>query len=994
MVGHATASPTIDLTAEERSWLQDHPEFRMAVDTDWAPFEFVDPQANYRGMAAEYMRLVEKKLGIQFQIDKQRKWPEMIKAVENRDLDIFSCVVRTFQRETYANFTKPYLTFPMVIVTLEDQSFVDGIQDLIKHNHTVSVVESYASHELLVQNFPKLALHPSANVKEGLELVSSGQVFGFIGNLAVVSQVMRESGLTNLKISGQTPFRFELSMAVRSDWPELVPILQKALDSITQEEQDQIFNKWIRVDFSQQVDYTIVGYAITIGGLIIGFIIYWNRRLKAEINQRHQTELELKAEIEQRHQTEINLKRSKESFDKAQAIAHIGNWDWDIENGTLAWSDEIYRIFGQSPQAFAATYEAFVESIHPDDRQLVQNAVAASLEDAGIEYEIEHRVVQPDGNERIVREIGHVLRNQEGTPIYMRGTVQDVTDFRSTEEKLILSKLVIENASEAILITDHKGQIVDVNPAYEQVTGYSASEVIGKNPNVTQSGRHDKSFYNAMWAKIRQTGRWEGEIWDRRKNGEVFPKWLTINTIKNRRDEISHYMGIFTDISRQKSTEENLEKLAFYDPLTSLPNRALFRDRLNHEMSLTSRIGGSLSIFFINLDRFKYVNDTFGHDVGDELLIEVSSRTVDCLRKSDTVCRLGGDEFTVILPDPGSAESVSQVARHIIEALQKPFQLKGHEVFIGASVGIAMFPADGNDFETLTKNADLAMYQAKDAGRGTLRFYTPEMNLKSELRLSLEADLRKALELGQFTLFYQPKIEVGSNKISGMEALIRWIHPTKGMVSPVDFIPLAEETGLIIPLGEWILETACSQTKAWLDTTGTELRVAVNLSAKQFQDPELLNKVQATLERTGLPVRLLELEITESVVMDDVESAIETIDALKALGIYISIDDFGTGYSSLSYLKRFPLHSLKIDQSFVRDLTVDSDDAAIVESIISMAKAMRLAVIAEGVETEEQLGFLEQKQCGHIQGYFFSKPLPTDEFEAYFKSCDNSCLTE
>nr|CRH04952.1 putative diguanylate cyclase (GGDEF) /phosphodiesterase (EAL), with bacterial extracellular solute-binding domain and PAS sensor domains [Candidatus Magnetococcus massalia] len=976
----AYALNEIDLTPAEIEWLQNHPEIKMAVDIDWAPFEYVDPQSRYKGMAAEYIRLIEKRLDIAFQIDKKRKWPEMVKAVQNRDLDIFSCVVRTPQREAYALFTKPYLTFPMVIVTLEGQGFVDGIQDLIQHKHSVSVVKSYASHELLVQNFPQLNLHPTGNVKEGLEQVSSGQVYGFIGNLAVVSQVMRESGLTNLKISGQTPFRFELSMAVRNDWPELVPILQKAIDSITQEEQDEIFNKWIRVDYSQRVDYTIIFYTVTIGLLIFGFILYWNRKLKAEIMRRHVTEL--------------NLKRSKESLDKAQAIAHIGNWDWDIEHGSLAWSDEIYRIFGLSPQAFAATYEAFLESIHPDDRHLVKDAVAAALEDPNAEYEVEHRVVHPNGEERIVREIGHVLRNQHGQPIYMRGTVQDVTDFRSTEEKLILSKLVIENASEAILITDHQGQIIDVNPAYEQVTGYSADEVIGKNPNITQSGRHDASFYKTMWQTIRQTGKWEGEIWDRRKNGEVFPKWLTINTINNRRGKISHYMGIFTDISRQKSTEQTLEKLAFYDPLTSLPNRALFRDRLNHEMSLTSRTGGALSIFFIDLDRFKYVNDTFGHDVGDELLIEVSNRTVHCLRKSDTVCRLGGDEFTVILPDPGTAESVAQVARTIIESLQKPFQLKGHEVFIGASIGIAMFPTDGDNFEVLTKNADLAMYQAKEAGRGTSRFYTPEMNKKSELRLMLEADLRKALELKQFTLFYQPKIEVGSNSVAGMEALIRWIHPKKGMVSPVDFIPLAEETGLIIPLGAWILETACAQAKAWLDATGRELRVAVNLSAKQFQDPDLLENIQATLARTGLPVRLLELEITESVVMDDVESAIETIDAFKALGLYISIDDFGTGYSSLSYLKRFPLHSLKIDQSFVRDLTVDSDDAAIVESIISMAKAMGLAVIAEGVETDEQLGFLEQKKCGHIQGFFFSKPLPAEEFAAYVESCDPNCSTE
>ncbi|OSM05940.1 putative PAS/PAC sensor-containing diguanylate cyclase/phosphodiesterase [Magnetofaba australis IT-1] len=954
----------------------------MAVDIDWAPFEYIDEEMHYRGMAADYIRLVEERLNVQFNVDKERPWPQMVEAVKARDLDLFSCVVKTPAREKYAIFTKPYLSFPMVIVTRNDTDFIDGVQDLIDHKRSVSVVKSYASHDILVENHPELRIAPAKTVKLGLEAVAHGKTDAFIGNLAVVGQVMREHGLTNLSVSGQTPYRFELAMAVRKDWQPLVPILQKALDDITQEERDQIFNRWIRVEFSQKIDWSSIAYYVLAAFAALMIVVVWNRILQREIDHRKKTEAFLNNEIQQREKAEERLTRSRESLAHAQQIAHIGNWDWDIQAGDLEWSDEIYRIFGQTPQAFSATYEAFLNAVHPDDRQMVQDAVKSALENPDVDYSVEHRVIRPDGEERIVYELGDIRRDASGAPVLMRGTVQDVTDFRKTEESLELSRLVIENASEAIVITNKKGLIVDINPAYEQVTGYARAEVLGQDPSITSSGRHDKAFYQEMWKTLHETGCWSGEIWDRRKSGEVFPKWLSINIIRDSRNEIANYVGIFTDITHQKATEEALEQMAFYDALTKLPNRTLFRERLNREIVISERENQKVAVLFIDLDRFKYVNDTFGHDIGDELLIEVAARITDNLRKSDVVCRLGGDEFTVILNNPKTVEDIGKISEEIIHSLQRAFKLKDHEAFIGASIGIATYPDNGQDFETLTKNADLAMYQAKDAGRGTYRFYSEEMNAKSAFRLTMEADLRRAIEEKQFTLFYQPKVEIAKNRTAGMEALIRWNHPKKGMVSPADFIPLAEETGLIVPMGDWALETACRQTKELLDK-GVALRVAVNLSTKQFQDPGLLDKVKKTLSEAGLPSQYLELEITESIAMQDVEETIATVEALRQEGIHISIDDFGTGYSSLSYLKKFPLHSLKVDQSFVRDLTVDSDDAAIVESVISMAHAMGLSVVAEGVETEEQLAFIRDRECAQVQGYFFSKPLPFEQLLDY-----------
>ncbi|MBF0620472.1 MAG: EAL domain-containing protein [Magnetococcales bacterium] len=819
----------------------------------------------------------------------------------------------------------------------------------------------------------------------GETIVGTGQKIKL--NMLAITDVSRDSLSRSLfqmhEQSGQTFTQLDtlIETTLQTDQPF---ILNDATNGTHADEDHPPINAFLGLPISQADEVIgLLGFANRPEGYNTPLIDLLKPLITTMANIIHANKYEI-----QRNELTTALENSRDSLSKAQSIAKLGNWDWNIAGNTLTWSDEIYRIFGLEPQQHQPSYESLLTYIHPDDRHLVEEAVNNALTNPDMPYQVEHRIIQPDGTERLVLERGEVSRDDDGQPTFMRGTIQDITEIRQTEENLMLSKMVIENASEAIVITDIKGIITDINPAYEKITGFSRDEAIGQSPSITQSGRHDSEFYSKMWTDLKQNNFWEGEIWDRRKDGEVFPKWLTINAIKNKSGKVGHYVGIFMDISRQKSTEEKLEQLAFYDPLTKLPNRALFRDRLEHEIELANRNKNTVGLFFIDLDRFKYVNDTLGHDSGDRLLIRVAERTQQKLRHSDTVSRLGGDEFTVILPHSGNVDEIGSIAMGIIKALQRPFDIDGHEVFIGASIGISLFPDDGTNFETMTKNADLAMYQAKEAGRGTYRFYTKEMNASNELRLSLEADLRRAIERQEFLVFYQPKISLSSSRVIGMEALIRWIHPKRGMISPADFIPLAEETGMIIPMGEWILKTACQQAKTWHNQGYKPLRVAVNLSSKQFQDPKLLDMIMETLDETGLPTAMLELEITESVVMEDPNDAIAVIEKLRDIGIHISIDDFGTGYSSLSYLKKFPLHSLKIDQSFVRDLAIDSDDAAIVNSIISMAKALSLGVIAEGVETEEQLGFLKDHQCGEVQGYYFSKPLSSADFENFLSVND------
>ncbi|MEO5327048.1 MAG: EAL domain-containing protein [Magnetococcus sp. THC-1_WYH] len=557
---------------------------------------------------------------------------------------------------------------------------------------------------------------------------------------------------------------------------------------------------------------------------------------------------------------------------------------------------------------------------------------------------------------------------------------QEIEERNRAEEGLRLAAKVFENASEAIVITDPFGTIIDVNQAYSMITGFSRDEVIGKNPRIGKSGRHGSDFYEQMWHDITHRGTWSGEIWDRRKNGESYPKWLTINAVQGSDGIIGHFVGIFTDISHRKATEERLEQLAFFDPLTALPNRMLFRDRLLHEFEAAKRFKTLVVVFFIDLDRFKHVNDTLGHAAGDQLLVEVARRLCQCVRTADTVSRLGGDEFTVILSGMKSPQEAEPIARKIITALMEPIPIQEYKAHIGASVGISVFPNDGTTFDEITKFADVAMYHAKESGRGNFKFFEERMNTHSIRRAALENSLRQAMDANEFILHYQPKLSIVTRNIVGMESLVRWRRADGTMVSPADFIPLAEETGLIIPMGKSILHSACHFNKKRIDDGGPPLRVAVNLSARQFQQKDLLKMVKDTLLESGLDPQWLELEVTESMMMEDEKQAIATLKQLRDLGVSISMDDFGTGYSSLSYLKRLPIQALKIDQSFVRDLTENSDDAAIVLAIVSMAKSLKLHVVAEGVENKQQVEFLEKIECDELQGYYFSRPLAENDF--------------
>ena len=564
---------------------------------------------------------------------------------------------------------------------------------------------------------------------------------------------------------------------------------------------------------------------------------------------------------------------------------------------------------------------------------------------------------------------------------------QNISERKKIEAQLREAAAVMQNTHEGVVITDTTPQIIAVNDAFTAITGYGRDEAIGKDPGILNSGRQDSSFYEFMWKTLLHDGFWQGELWNRRKNGEIYPQWMSISAVLNDQQQPVRYIGVFSDISKLKESQSQLEFLAHHDPLTRLFNRSAVESRMEHELEQAKRHDRALSVLFIDLDRFKQVNDSFGHLIGDELLCSVAERLRARLRDGDVLGRLGGDEFVLLASPLQEKQDAAVIARDILVALSEPYNLStGHEVFIGGSIGISLFPDNGSTVAELTKNADAAMYLAKENGRNQFSFYTPELNADARKKLELENDLRRAVMHNELRLHYQPKVNIDNGQISGAEALVRWKRSDGSWVSPGEFIPVAEKSGVILTIGNWVIDQACAQIRAWRDDGLPEICVAVNVSARQFRSGHLDKLTRNALEKHGVLPHQLELELTESMLMNEPEHAIDTMNKLKTIGVKISLDDFGTGYSNFGYLRRFPIDSLKIDQSFVRGVAIKADDAMIVDSIIGLAQRMKLHVIAEGVETADQLHYLRTNHCDEIQGYYFSKALPAEAFAELLRS--------
>lgn len=556
---------------------------------------------------------------------------------------------------------------------------------------------------------------------------------------------------------------------------------------------------------------------------------------------------------------------------------------------------------------------------------------------------------------------------------------------RRAEDKAVLAEKILNNLGQAVMILDEEFHVTSVNPAYSRITGYSLKSVVGKPPSFDQAIAKDAALYAELWRRLSADGRWEGEFWNRRKDKSDYAEHLSISAIKDDAGRVQHYAAVINDVTQRKEDEDRIRYQANYDALTGLPNRGLFLDRVGQAINNMRRANSKLGLMFIDLDGFKLVNDTLGHDVGDMLLCEAADRLNTCIRSGDTVARLGGDEFTVIMPNLVDPRHTPLLAQRILDELAKPFVLGGQEAFVSASIGITIFPDDAEDAVGLLKNADTAMYRAKEQGKANYQFYTADLNQEVKERLTIKTGLQKALERDEFVLHYQPKLDVETGDITSCEALMRWQTQDMGVVSPARFIPVLEETGQVVEVGAWALKTACLQHNAWREAGLPAVRIAVNLSARQLRELSFVDLVTDILNETKVEPEGIEIEITESMLMSDAQRAVVTLRTLSGLGLHIAMDDFGTGYSSLSYLKRFPIDTIKIDRSFVADITTSQDDAEIIRTIITMGQTLNRGVVAEGVETQDQFNLLRSYDCDVIQGYFISPPLPGDKFTKFHK---------
>jgi len=947
----------------------------VGSEQDYPPFAIGNTDATADGFSVDLWKAVAAESGISYTI-RVRPFHELLEEFKDGKIDVLINLAQSDERRRFAEFTVPHVVVHGAVFVREGESRIGSEADLA--GKSIIVLKADLAHDYALAKGWQKQLVLVDTAADGFRLLASG-----LHDAMLISKLAGKQTLEQLKISnvraldGKAGFAQKFSFAVhRGDADLLASINEGMALSKSAGVYDALYNRWLGVYDEEPSLRPLLKYLLPMAGLLLGmagFAVY-----------RRQVE---------RRRVEASLRESEERLSLSQAYGGIGSWEADLLTHRQFWSPAVYQTLG-FPRLPQPTWDDFLAAVHPDDRQIVVDATQAHLLH-GKKYEVEYRIVATDGQIRRMRSAGRAEFGPDGKPVRMRGIVQDITERKQAEQQLRIAATAFE-AQEGMLVCDADNVILRVNRAFTEITGYSAEEAIGQTPRLLRSGRQDADFYRAMWQDVRRTGAWQGEIWNRRKNGEVYPEWLTISAVKGDDGETSHYVATLTDITLRKSAEDEIQHLAFYDPLTHLPNRRLLLDRLERALASSARHKRYGALMLLDIDNFKTLNDTLGHAVGDQLLLEVATRLTASVREGDTVARLSGDEFVVILEDLDAeamaAAQAENVAVKMRAALNQPYllDLAFSEDKLGkrshhstSSIGITMFRGHTATVDELMQRADTAMYQAKAAGRNTLRFFDPQMQAVVTARATLEADLREAVRQGQFVLYYQVQVD-GLGQRTGAEALIRWQHPRRGLIAPAHFIPQAEETGLILPLGHWVLETACAALTAWQDRPElAQLTLAVNVSAHQFHQAGFVEQVLQVLAKSGAEPRKLKLELTESLLLDDVEDVIAKMSALKAHGVGFALDDFGTGYSSLSYLKRLPLDQLKIDQSFIWDVLTDPNDAAIAQTIIALSQTMGLSVIAEGVEREEQRDFLAGLGCHAYQGYLFSRPLPREEFERF-----------
>jgi len=1142
------STPPIILSEQEQAWLATHPVIRVGIDRDYPPYEWVDELGNYTGLAADYMQLLEERIGVRFEILKDKSWPEAVELAKKGELDILSCLNISPQRKAYLNFTSSYISNPMVIVNASRNGYIGSIEKL--NGKTVAVEKDYYTHEKLVHNYPKIKLLVVDSTKLALTKVSTGEADAYIGDAAFADYAIKKADLMNLQFSGEMGEFSAHRVGVVKSHPELLSILNKAFNNIPAQERNEIEQKWVGLTIVKNgiSKHSLIEIAVVFLFIFLIFIVrniqLKRSRITAQNNEnrlqsiidaspvpqvihdtndiithlnkafintfgytlkeiptlndwwpkacpdadyrenilrvwehiqdisishekdidipeaevyckngikRHilikssnvfdakMTETDLHVmtlfDISERKQREENLRHHQEKMlqnkntllrlakekymSKAEAfnkivttsaeqlqVARVSVWFFNNEKSTLRCAalynqgdisnDELILTSTDYPHYFAALDAAVEISAndaltHPATHEFANHY----LKPLGITSMLDTPIRLQGKLAGIIchEHIGPQREWQIEEEDFTRAVADLCTQFsleldrRAAEEKLNLSARVFSDTHEGITITDANQVIIDVNPAFCAITGYSRDEIIGNTPGMLTSGKQSPQFYQEMWKTLNEYGHWQGEIWNRTKGGVLYAELLTISALVNDNDEVINYVGMFSDITQTKRQQEELTLMAHYDLLTGLPNRTLFVDRFKQAIAHSKRTKTQLAVCFLDLDKFKPVNDNYGHEAGDQILIEVALRINNCIREEDTVSRQGGDEFTLLLNDISSTSQCEQTLTRIHHALAQPYLIDETQHSLSASSGFTLYPDDDGDIDTLLRHADQAMYQSKQLGRNQFHFFNASQDQEISSKHHRLTEIEQALINNEFTLYYQPKVNMLSGEVFGAEALIRWIHPEKGLIPPMEFLPVLDGTQLEIQVGNWVIAQALQQLESW-NKQGIRLEVSINIASSHLQSAEFFNYLDAQLaEHPEVNSQYLQLEILESSALGDIQLIKQILsNCQSALGVNIALDDFGTGYSSLTHLRSLPANTIKIDQSFVRDILDDPNDYSIVEGVIGLSNAFNRHIIAEGVETTEHGLLLLMLGCQYAQGYGIARPMPAADIELWLNN--------
>ncbi len=960
----ATAAPPQanhgSLTPQELAWIAAQPgPIRIAPEANYPPFSFIE-SGNWLGLSADMTRLLEDRLGAKFQILSAQNLQNILKDVQAGNADVVTSLKETPERSQYLNFTPPYVSVPTAIIVKANFNGAQSPDTLI--GLRVAVGKGYGVQKYLEERFPAVKLILVPDDLDGLRQLSFGAVDAVIMDVASATFFIEREKFTNLRMFDNFDYTYELSFGVRKDLPMLREILSKTLASIPQRERALVLDKWISIEpdpvtvLWKRYGYGISWSLVLMAALMLAAVLAWRvqrQRRRLELRVSHYSRSLIEASLDPL----VTISSQGKITDVNRATEQVTG----LARNALIGSD-FGDYFTDPAQARAGYLQVFSKGSVTD-------------------YPLSIR--HTSGKVTDVLYNASLYCDDAGKVLGVFAAARDVTERKKAEES-IQAASVFTFAREGIMITQANGNILNVNEAFTHITGYSREEVLGKNSSLLGSGRQGQEFYAAMWADLIHKGHWYGELWNRRKNGELYVEALTITAVRGADGMIQHYVALFSDVTAIREHQSALEHMAHFDALTKLPNRLLLSDRMRQGLAQADRRGLTLALAYLDLDGFKAVNDQHGHEAGDQLLITLAERMKQTLREGDTLARLGGDEFVAIMGDLNDVEACVPMLNRLLSAAAQPVLVGELSLQVAASIGVTFYPQlQAIEADQLLRQADQAMYQAKLAGKG--RFHVFDALQDSSMRVHHESleRIRLALRDGEFVLFYQPKVNMRTGRVMGAEALIRWQHPLRGLLAPGLFLPVIEDHPLAVAMGEWVIATALTQIEDWR-SFGLDIPVSVNIGARQLQQANFVERLRTLL--AGHPTvrpSWLELEILETTALEDITQISQLIESCAQLGVSFALDDFGTGYSSLTYLKRLPVTTLKIDQSFVRDMLQDPDDLAILQGVIGLASAFKRQVIAEGVETVAHGSLLLRLGCDLAQGYGIARPMPAMEMPAW-----------